>query len=149
LDALNKKCVASAEKHGYVETMVDRSVGGSKGYPLLCARGEWGKVLPTVPLNYRTQGTAGQWMKKAMARCEEQLREWRRRKFDGWMVLTVHDELIFDFPVARPGRDGRPGNAWRADVLRKLMERGGDDVGVPTPVSVEYHRNSWSEGERV
>jgi len=29
------------------------------------------------------------------------------------------------------------------------MEQGGEDLGVPTPVDVEYHAVSWGEGVRV
>ena len=29
----------------------------------------------------------------------------------------------------------------------KQVAKGGEDVGIPTPVSVEYHPNNWGETE--
>lgn len=148
VDALNDRWVAFARKHGYVETMPDRSLGG-RGYPLQCSRVSWGGVKPTVPLNYHVQGTAGWWMVRAMTRCYEQLLEWRRRDgFDGFIALTVHDELVFDFPRGR-GKEPWKTHLPKIAKLQKLMEQGGRDIGVPTPVSRTYHPNNWSEGEDI
>lgn len=143
--ALNAKWVAFANRTGAVETMPDRAVDPERGYPLLCSRSERGGIVPTVPLNYRTQGTAGWWMVKAINRCHAQLKEWQRAGFTGRMVLTVHDELIFDFPK---GRGPQP---WRTNLpkvrkLQSLMEEGGRDIGVPTPVTVNYHAKTWAKG---
>src|SRR6185436_6741671 len=52
-EAHNAWCVAFAEKHGYIETIPDKALGCSRGYPLMCSRGESGRIKPTVPLNYR------------------------------------------------------------------------------------------------
>lgn len=147
--AHNDRCVEFANRHGYVETIPDHSISPERGYPLLVARSDWGKVLPTTPLNYRTQGTAGWWMVRAMNRCQDKLRRWRAEEgFDGYMALTVHDELVFDFPKGE-GREPWRTNLPKIRVLRLLMQKGGDDVGVPTPVSVEYHAKSWAKGLTV
>ena len=150
---LNDRCIAFANKYGYVETMPDKTVNPTKGYPLLCTRSEWGKILPTVPLNYRVQGTAMWWMAKAMVRCQEQLDTWREdSQFDGRIALQVHDELVFDFPKRYSvDPDGKPiyGNLGKIRKIKRLMEEGGRDIGVPTPVSCEYHENNWSEGVSV
>ena len=148
LDALNSKWVAYARKHGFIETIPDRSIGAARGYPLLCSRTEYGGILPTVPLNYHTQGTAGWWMHKAINRCQAKLDEWRRGGFDAFMALTVHDELVFDMPRA-PIIGGKPGNLPRMRALQRLMEQGGDDIRIRTPVSVEYHAESWAKGQAV
>jgi hypothetical protein len=153
-DALNRKWVAFAERHGYVETIPDRSVNPERGYPLFVSRSERGGVVPTTPLNYHIQGTAMWWTHRAMVKCQEQLEEWRREsRFDGRMVLQVHDELVFDFPkrgdpVAEMNGTALPksSNLWRIRDLQKRMESCGDDIGVPTPVGVEYNRESWAEG---
>jgi DNA polymerase I-like protein with 3'-5' exonuclease and polymerase domains len=137
--ALADKYVALADRCGFVETMPDKSVDSRRGYPLLCTRSEWGKVLPTVPLNYHVQGTAMWWMARAMVRCYAQLEAWK--PFDAFIALQVHDELVFDFP-----RGGRK-NLGKIRALQKLIERGGEDIGVPTPVSVELHEEDWSKGE--
>jgi DNA polymerase I-like protein with 3'-5' exonuclease and polymerase domains len=55
---LNQYWIDRANRTGYVETMPDKSVDPSKGYPLLCTRSHRGEILPTVPLNYHVQGTA-------------------------------------------------------------------------------------------
>lgn len=146
LEALNRKYVQHAEKYGYVETIPDRSICPERGYPLLCSRGNWGRIKPTVPLNYHVQSTAMWWMARAMVRCRALLCEWRAvDKFDGHIILQIHDELGFDFPA---GKGARP---WLTNLprIRKIaaaMRQGGEDIGVPTPVSVHYHRDNWADG---
>lgn len=56
LDAHNQRMIDYAEKYGYVETIPDRSVDPKRGYPLVVPRDEYGRIKPTMPLNYRTQG---------------------------------------------------------------------------------------------
>lgn len=144
---LNNKLIAYANKHGYVETIPDKSVNPKRGYPLLCARTEWNDILPTTPLNYWGQGTAMWWTMKAMIRTDEKLTEWQGKGFDGFLVLQVHDECVFDFPkAAHPKKDPKRSNLWRIRVIQKLMEKGGEDIGIPTPVGCEYHENNWAEG---
>ena len=150
---LNERLIAHAEKYGYVETMPDKTVDPDRGYPLVCPRSPWGshKIDPTKPLNYWSQGTAGWWMMKAMIRCQKYLDELNTRLLNGYyMVMQVHDELVFDFPKTKPkalegNSDFRNSNLWIIRKIQKLMEQGGDDIGIPTPVSVEYHADTWSE----
>lgn len=140
----NQWCIDYAEQHGHVETIPDQTVDPDRGYPLLCTRSQCGKILPTVPLNYRTQSTAMWWMFKAMVRCYDQLEVWRSKGvIDAWIVMQIHDELVFDFPAR--GKKNWP----YVRKLKRLMEQGGDDIGVPTPVGVEYHPNNWGEGETL
>lgn len=154
LEALNQKWLRFAQKNGYVETLPDRSVDPARGYPLLVTRTAEGRVLPTVPLNYHVQGTAMWWTLRAMVRCEARLAAWRAKGFDGWLILQVHDELVFDFPrrgdpVADSSSDLErtcASNLWRARALQNLMARGGEDLGVPTPTGCEYHAQNWGEG---
>lgn len=145
LAALNAKCVNLANKTGGVETVPDKTVDPNGGYPLLCTRTEWGKIKPTVPLNYHVQGTAMWWMCKAMLRTSEYLNaEFPTAR----IVLQVHDELVFDFPqgIAGPTRNR---NLRHVRELRRLMELGGDDIGVPTPVNVEYCPVTWADTRAV
>lgn len=159
LATLNKAKIDMANRLGYVETMPVR--GRARGYPLMCTRTSWESVLPTVPLSYFVQGTAMEWTNRAMLRCEEQLRKWRAEGFDAYVMMQVHDELVFNFPRSKthPKEDlerekrvgkGKPyfrsSNLWRARVLQRLMEKGGEDIGLPTPVGVEYHDSSWGVG---
>lgn len=149
LEVLNQKWIAFAEKHGYVETIPDRTVDPHHGYPLLCARTEWGKVLPTVPLNYHVSGTAMWHTAKGMVRCQGQLDEWERlTDFDGRIVIQQHDEMVFDFPAGK-GEEPWKTNLPKIRKIQRLMEEGGRDVGIPTPVGVEYHANNWSEGRTL
>ncbi len=154
---LNDSLIAIANKQGYVETMPDKTVDPKHGYPLLCTRSKWGGILPTVPLNYHIQGTAMWWMMKAMIRCHKQLEEWRENRhdqFDGYMVMQVHDEIVFDLPklgdpvaeAAKKSTFRMGSNLWRIRKIAKLMEMGGDDIGVPTLVSCKYHTDNWSDG---
>jgi len=138
---LNEKMIKTADRLGYVETMPDKTVDPKRGYPLLCPRDDRGGVKPTIPLNYHVQGTACWWMTKAMVRCQEYL-----DTLDGYkMILQVHDELVFDFPKARTPR----GNLPKIRRIKELMEQGGDDLGLPTPVSVECHADTWDKGVTV
>lgn len=156
--ALSDRQLAFAESHGYVETMPDRTVNPHRGYPLLCSRSHYGRVSPTVPLNYHVQGTAMQWTAKAMVRVHEffcQLNrgdEFAGRAWPGgyFLTLQVHDELVPDMP-AGPSPVGEPW-AYNLPVIRevkRLMELGGNDIGLPTPVGVEYHGETWAEGVSV
>lgn len=145
LDALNKKWIAYANKHGYVETMPDRTVDPKRGYPILCTRTERGRILETVPLNYHVQSTAMWWMGKAMIRCAEYLRSTFP---SGKITAQVHDELVFDLPKGK-GLLPWKTNAGHVRELKRLMEMGGQDLGVPTPVNVEYVSDNWSQSEAV
>jgi hypothetical protein len=163
LTAHNQWCIKFANQHGYIETMPDASIDPNRGYPLLCTRTASGHILPTVPLNYRTQGTAMHWTNQGMIRSDERLAAWRREDgFDGWLVMQVHDEMDFDFPRAGdPLEDlgyekqhGRPNpspvsNLWRIREIVRLLEQGGKDIGVPTPVGIEYCIGSWADGVTV
>jgi hypothetical protein len=146
-EALNQKWIAFARRTGFVETLTDREVGAS--YRLMVTRTDRGDVLPTVPLNYHVQGTAGWIQTKSINRCGPKLAEWTREDPRGfWMIADVHDELLFDFPA------GEGPEPWRTNLpkvreLQALMERGGEDVGVPTPVDVEWCPKNWAEGVTI
>lgn len=151
LAALNDWCIKFANKHGYIETLPDKTVNPRRGYPLMCTRTEWGDIKPTVPLNYMVQGTACWWMGKAMTRCDEYLTKVIAEDSLGrgyYMNLQVHDELAFDFP------QGRTSKPWMEHLpkikrIKALMEQGGNDIGIPTSVSIKYHSSSWSEGVKL
>lgn len=175
--SLNQLMIKQARKLGYVETIPDKTVNPNRGYPLICSRSMRGDIIPTVPLNYHVQGTACWWMMKAMIRCQNLLDEWRDNyNLDAYIVMQVHDELVFDFPKSKRSpvivRDeerravesprgeytgGKPNlfrtlldrdssNYWFVKQLQKEMAKGGDDIGIPTPVGIEYHEDNWSEG---
>ena len=132
---LNEAMINQANRTGYVETIPDKSLGCKRGYPLLCTRSQWGSIVETVPLNYHVQGTAMWWMMKAMIRCYEYL----QKKEEHYMIMQVHDELVFDFPKRKGSNRGL------VNTIKRLMECGGSDIGIPTPVSREKHLNNWGE----
>jgi DNA polymerase I-like protein with 3'-5' exonuclease and polymerase domains len=150
---LNERCIRHAEKYGYVETIPDTTVDPTRGYPLMCTRTEHGQILPTVPLNYVVQGTACWWMMMAMIRVQDQLDEWNAadarlpRPRGGYhMALQVHDELVLDFPAGK-GPEPWKTNLPKARRVQALMAMGGEGIGVPTPVSCEWHQTSWASGK--
>ena len=144
LAALQQKYLRDAERLGYVETLSDRTVDPRRGYPILASRTEDGRVLSTTPFNYHVSGTACWCKNTGLLRCADQCREWRSDGFDAYLILEVHDELLFDFPRG----EGAGENLPRATALRALMEQSGKDLvpSIPTPVSMDYHTTSWAEG---
>lgn len=160
LNRLNEQKIKEAERYGYVETM--KCMGRKRGYPLMCTRTENDRVLSTVPLSYFVQGTAMEWTNRGMIRADVQLRQWQTRGFDAYMYIQCHDEIVFAMPAGgdpradlqkEKSRKGRPyfrtSNLWRARILQGLLEEGGKDIGLPTPVGVEYHGSSWGKGVTV
>ena len=152
---LNQQLIAHANKYGYVWTMTDREIGS--GYPLEIPRNEWGRIRPTTPLNYHSQGTAMWCTCKAMRRCNNFLEQWNRseealrrieanvkRGFERkgyYITMQIHDELVFDFPKGATPTENQ-------DVILKcqeLMEESGEDIGVPLPVDYSYHPHSWAK----
>jgi DNA polymerase I-like protein with 3'-5' exonuclease and polymerase domains len=144
LAALQAKYLRGAESMGYVETLPDRSVDPERGYPILASRTNDGRVLSTSPFNYHISGTACWAKNTALIRCSDQCTKWREEGFDAHVVLEVHDELLFDFPRG----NSIDTNKDKAMLLKHLMEQSGEDLipRVPTPVSVDYCKESWAEG---
>lgn len=139
---LSQSMIDHANKHGYVETMPDKTVNPNRGYPLECARGWGNRVRPTEPLSYHVQGTAMWCTRKAMVRCDEYLQRLTRRDPRGYyIVLQVHDEIVFDFPA------GGAKNLTKINECKRLMELSGDDIGVPLKAAVSYHPNNWMHKE--
>lgn len=147
LSALQQHYISKAERDGYVETLPDRTVDPKRGYPILASRMENGRVLSTTPFNYHVSGTACWCKNQALIRCVDQCAAWQAEGFDAHVVIEVHDELLFDFPRGATMEENLP----RARVLQGIMERSGEDLipRIPTPVSCEYHVDSWAEGVSI
>ena len=146
LAALARRYLDIAERTGFVETLPDRTVDPTRGYPILASRTEDGRVLSTTPFNYHVSGTACWCKNTALIRCADQCARWREEGFDANVALEVHDEILIDMPRI-PNR----GNLPRVRVLQSLMEQSGMDLvpQIPTPVSVELHLESWAKGEAL
>ncbi len=158
---LADKQIEIANRTGGIETIPDKTVNPRRGYPIRCSFGNYGKVRPTLPLNYHTSGTAMQWMNGAMIECNNELEEMQNSWFDGFITLQVHDELIFDFPKSKicpielnkrikSGEEvsmfeTMDSNLWRIRNLQKIMESQGDKIGIPTPCGLDYTSTSWDQ----
>ena len=57
---------------------------------------------------------------------------------EGYLIMCIHDELVFDFDKKSLG------NA--PQMIKKIMEDAGTDLGVKTPVDVERIDQKWSKG---
>ncbi len=147
LAALQAYYLRLAERTGWVETLPDRTVDPKRGYPILASRTEDGRVLSTTPFNYHVSGTACWCKNTALVRCADQCERWRAEGFDAHIPLEIHDEILFDFPRGKTMEVNKP----RAFILKRLMEQSGEDLlpRIPTPVSVEYHTESWAKGVTV
>lgn len=101
IDALNRATIATANKYGKVWTVPDKDVDPERGYPIVCRRNVRDVIPPTVPFAYFVSGTAGWWMNRAIAKCDRIVERWRKDGYDGHMIATVHDEILFDLPVCQ------------------------------------------------
>jgi hypothetical protein len=48
--------------------------------------------------------------------------------------------------MAHPKVNPKASNLGKVRVLQRLMESCGPDIGVPTPVNLEYHEVNWAKG---
>lgn len=142
---LNEQMIDHANRYGFVWTMPDKRIG--TGYPIQCLKGVNGRVKPTIPLNYHVQSTAMYAMGRAMVRCQEYLdRLNEARGFDDYfIILQIHDEMVFDFPAPPPTwkKAAHLYNLPKMKRIKCLMEQSGDDIGVPLVANLSYHPVSW------
>src|SRR5262245_25694333 len=89
-----ERTIAEAHKHGHVFTFLGRRLPtpgiSSSRYPDRAA-------AERLARNYPIQGSAADILKLAMVRVQKVLDEGR---FKARMLLTVHDELVFEAPQA-------------------------------------------------
>lgn len=134
----NDYWVDHAQRKGYVTTL--------GGYRLYCPF-QYGKVIPTTPLNYHVQGSAGWAMVKAMYRVNQYLKGLNAKGGDHHLIMTIHDELDFDFPLANKATP--KGNTPVIKQVKRLMEMSGYDLGLPTPVDIKRIPTSWAHEESI
>lgn len=149
IDALSRKYLQLAECNNCVTTTPDKFIDPIHGFPIQSKRGQWGKVEPTTPFCYHVSSTATQVLNRAMILCDEKLLEWRSGGYDAWMILTIHDELVFDLPSIFLNKKDQTYSDSRANELRTIMESAANGIGIPIKVSVERHSSSWADGEVV
>lgn len=149
IDKLAKELLRVAEKNNCVTTIPDKTVDPDRGFPIQSKRGHWGKVEPTTPLCYHVSSTAAQVLNKAMVLCDEKLIQWRADQFDAHMILTIHDELVFDFSQKINKVGDYTNTDDKANQLRDIMESAANGIGIPIRVSVDRHKISWADGEVI
>lgn len=167
-EQLNQYWLKFANKHGYVETIPDKNVDPTRGYPLLCKRTDYGRVKPTIPLSYHVQGTA-MWL-TARCKVEVSYKLEDYHKLDGldyFLIMEVHDEIVLDFPAK--GKEALEydlsqeklakqkntkvlnyrSNLGKIRELQRIMEKCGEGLSIPTPFGAEYHETNWAKGITV
>jgi DNA polymerase I-like protein with 3'-5' exonuclease and polymerase domains len=126
IDAFMESKYSEGKQKGFITTL--------GGYRLQVP-----KDKPHAAVNYFVQGSAGWALILAMIRVDEYL---QRLGPDYRMIMTVHDELVFDFPK-------RKDNLPRVRRIRSLMERSGEDLGFPLPVDVDKIETNWANGKAL
>ncbi len=114
----------------------------SRGY-VVCLFGRWYRVprdRSYKAINAIIQGAAALVMKKAITACGRELERWNRGRPERdhvHMLLTLHDELVFDCP-----KKHRRAVALR---MRAAMESCAPEVSVPLVVDIEASDESWGD----
>ncbi len=120
-------CKVQAREKGYVETLFGRRIH-IQGINDRMRRGFAERQAINAPI----QGTAADIMKRAMTRMPEAL---ARAKLKARMMLQVHDELLFDVPLAEKDETAR--------VVKATMESAAT-LGVPLVAEAGFGQN-WAE----
>jgi DNA polymerase-1 len=121
--------VAAVERDGYVTTLLGRR----RPIPEIYSDNQGTRsAAERAAVNTPIQGSAADLIKVAMVRLDPRLRE---AYPDAWMILQVHDELVFDVPADQAEAVAR--------VVRQEME-GAMELKVPTKVDVTMG-TSWAK----
>ncbi|MFO0936673.1 MAG: DNA polymerase I [Gemmataceae bacterium] len=134
--AYQDNLIHQARTTGYVSTILGRKrrfdAGGFRSNSTYQSRSQ----AEREAINMEIQGSAADLMKVAMLNVHAQL---KAQRFESKMLLTVHDELVFETP---------PGEVDRlAAMVRKEMENA-LKVEVPLKVDVACGPN-WLDGEDI
>lgn len=125
------ECVQFAEKHGYVRTLMGRRrplVEIRSRNPGLRAQAE------RFAINSVIQGTAADMMKKAMVDIHRRL---QAENSGTWMLIQVHDELVFEVPPDQVEAEARRVHDQMAGAL---------PLDVPVKVDLSWGSN-WLEAK--
>jgi DNA polymerase-1 len=129
-------------RRGYIKTILGRRRRAAKNLnPSPEERGKDRGLLPYQALNALCQGSAADLLKdRAVASAQEV------RRFGGYLLLTIHDELVFEVPSARVEE--------AAAGLRPILETFNDPTGaprirVPIYVNATVAETRWSESKEL
>jgi DNA polymerase-1 len=128
--------VAKVRRDGYAETLF-----GRRRYIPEIHAGNYNvrNAAERAAINMPVQGTAADIIKMAMNRLDAEM---RRRKLGSWMILQVHDELIFECP----GAEVEEMRGLCLEIMPQSLE-----MRVPLKIDTKVGR-SWGEmqyGEAV
>lgn len=131
-----QECVEMARSKGYVDTMLKRR----RPIPDVQSSNPAKRALAErLAINSVVQGSAADLIKLAMVRLHRRIREAREGDalFGTRMLLQVHDELVFETPVA---------NAQAA--MREVVDGMERAMELRVPLRVDAHAGaSWFEGK--
>jgi len=92
IQALQERFLAQARKEGFTTTLLGRR----RYLPDINAKGMLKRMAEGAAVNTPIQGSAAEVIKLAMIMIQQQLQQ---QKMESKMILTVHDELVFDVPA--------------------------------------------------
>ena len=125
------ECVAQAESHGYVETMLGRR----RPVPQITQRGAQRALGERVAINSVVQGSAADLIKLAMIDLHRRIEAGELG--ETLMLLQIHDELVFETPA---------GDAERVMGLAVERMEGAMELEVPLVVDAAAARD-WFGGK--
>ena len=123
--------VSETRERGYAETLIGRR----RYIPELRSRDRNRRMAAErIAINMPIQGTAADIIKIAMNRIDEELLAHREAGGRAWMVLQVHDELLFELPREE------------LDSVREIALRLMPSVELAVALELdEKHARSWGE----
>jgi len=121
--------ISRVRRDGYVETLF-----GRRRYIPEIHAGNFNvrNAAERAAINMPVQGTAADIIKMAMNRLDAEM---RRRKLQSWMILQVHDELIFECP----GDEVEEMRALCLEIMPQSLE-----MNVPLKIDTKVGR-TWGE----
>jgi DNA polymerase-1 len=85
------------------------------------------------------QGRAADFLKRGMIRCDRLCRE---SGLDAHVIMTLHDEIIFE--IAK--KDAR--RSFIQSLAHEMADNEGH-FGIPTPVEIEKVSSNWASKSKV
>ncbi|MBI5762897.1 MAG: DNA polymerase I [Planctomycetes bacterium] len=124
-------CVAHAKRHGYVKTLLGRR----RTIADIASRNQTARnAAERLAVNTVVQGTAADMIKLAMIRIHRRIEKENR---PSRMLIQVHDELVFETPIASVEQEA----AMIRDEMSAALP-----IGVPVKVDVGWGKNWLDAG---
>jgi DNA polymerase I len=131
IDKFLKSCIAHAEEHGYVETILARR----RNIPEIDSRNPQRRAFAErLAMNSVVQGSAADLIKRAMINISTRITA-EARPID--MLLQIHDELVFETPEEAVESD-------REMIVTEMC--GAVELSVPLKVDIASG-NNWMEAK--